>query len=1271
MDDAFMSATVSNGAHPLEEPSALEAAALQDLDSLSLKEILDEDSRPTFIVDLDPDFVNENPTIQPVFCNAALKLHSRLLDSITEPSDVFQDCAPVATTYADFRNWVTGVSKFNNSKDIFPLTLLYQGLLWTGSTIRQRWRIISGNALYRTSDIPQNGLSDIVPMRPKIPKRDSEAAKARKAAAPATVTPAPTNSNLPAIPPTLPPLKSVSPSYPQSDSETGTLSNSVSKNTGKSSGSGSGVTISTPDGIVSDYTSTKAKGYLTEHAKFIRSIDWASTPLGPMRTWSSSLREIVNLVIRNPFPCALFWGEDLTVIYNEAYKVEVAGNKHPELMGTGFSGPFSEVWEGVAPVFQKAAQTGRAERRENEPLPIERFGYLEETFFSWSITPMYGGTDKIVGFYNAPFETTVNTVSSRRMHMLRHLGERLSATRTVKEFWKRCLEGLEHDDIDVPFALLYSIVDNDDADTASHSSDSTISLKSCVLEGSIGIPEGHPASPRRLDLKRSQEGFVPAFREAMRTREPTMLQTRDGTLPESLLEGITWRGYGDPCKEAIIFPVRPTNGEMVFAFLLIGVQPRRAYDEEYSAFAAMLNRQLATSLASVMLFEDEMKRSRNAAELAQVQREQLSRELALQTSRMRRMTELSPLGMYFFSPEGMLLEANERYFDMTGHPRDGHKEFTFLEIIADESVETCQEMWNELMNTKTSCTRELKLRNPHAQPRDLDGNPIDLWVLSNSSPEIGPGGEVLSIMGSITDISQFKWAQGLHETRLREAEETKRQQNEFIDITSHEMRNPLSAILICSDDIRDTLTNHEFDQADQGVVADCIEAANNIALCVQHQKSIVDDILTVSKLDSNLLLITPVPAQPLAVVQRAMNMFRPEVQAKDIELTFHPDHSVEDLKIDWVLLDPSRLLQITVNLITNAIKFTQAEPQRSISVHISAASGEPDKYGKDFKFVPTRGVPLMDVTTGEDWGTGELVYLHVEVRDTGCGLTPEEKDLLFERFAQASPRTHAHYGGSGLGLFISRQLAELHGGQIGVSSEAGVGSIFGFFIQCKRTISSSRPIMHRTITSQSTDHAEKNRDLAASVAGMDIKQPTAREILAEPAPTVRPNDLAPAAAPQPPVSAEPGVLHILVVEDNIVNQKVLAKQLRKAGCEVSTADNGLFALAEIKKTAYYKPDGIPLSIVLMDWEMPEMNGLECAREIRRMQDDGEIQGHIPIIAVTANVRGEQIATARESGMDDVVSKPFRVPELLVKVKDLLDSFAKHDEEMKGQVDALG
>lgn len=919
------------------------------------------------------------------------------------------------------------------------------------------------------------------------------------------------------------------------------------------------------------------------------------------------------------------------MIYNEAYKNEVAGNKHPDLMGTGFSGPFSELWDGVAPIFRECARTGHSIRKENDPLPIERFGYLEETFFSWSFVPVFGGTDRILGFYNAPFETTFQTISSRRMKTLRHLGECLNATRTVKHFWKRVLDGLENNHYDVPFALLYSIVDADDADTASHSSDSTISLKSCLLEGSIGIPKGHAASPHKLDLKRSQDGFVPAFREAMRTREPTTLQTRHGTLPESLLEGIEWRGYGDPCKEAIIFPVRPTNGDNVCAFLLIGINPRRAYDDEYKSFAAMLNRQLATSLASVLLFEDEVRRSRDAAQTAAQQREQLSQQLELQTSRMRRMTELSPLGMYLYDCNGRLLEANERYYEMTGHARDSDAEFSFLSLIEGESLSVAQNMWSEMMTTLKPSTRELKMKSISYQPKDLSGDPIDFWVLASSQPELGQQGEVISIMGSITDISQIKWAQGLQERRLQDAEETKRQQNEFIDITSHEMRNPLSAILICADDIRDTLTEHTFHGDDKKVATDCIEAANNIALCVQHQKSIVDDILTVSKLDSNLLLITPVPAQPIAVVQRAMTMFKPEVQAKDIDFNFVPHDSFQQLHVDWLLLDPSRLLQITINLISNAIKFSANSPKRSISVHISVSSDQPDLSAKGFEFVPIRGTPIT-ITAGEDWGSGVLTYLRVEVEDTGCGLTVEEKELLFERFAQASPRTHAHYGGSGLGLFISRQLAELHGGQIGVSSEAGVGSTFGFYLQCKRMLSPHRPIASRKAShnTQSLDHVESSRVLVAALAETDtIPEPKVVEIL------------------------EDEQLHVLIVEDNIVNQKVLSKQLRKAGCVVSTADNGLLALDHLVKTAYYKQDGIPLSVILMDLEMPEMDGLTCCRRIREMEAKGELSKHVPVIAVTANVRGEQIATAKESGMDDVVSKPFRVPELLSKIQGLL------------------
>lgn len=390
-----------------------------------------------------------------------------------------------------------------------------------------------------------------------------------------------------------------------------------------------------------------------------------------------------------------------------------------------------------------------------------------------------------------------------------------------------------------------------------------------------------------------------------------------------------------------------------------------------------------------MLFEEEVRRNRTAAEIAALQRERLTQELELQAHRMRRMTELSPLGMYLYGSDGVLVEANERYFEMTGQARDDDSPFAFLNIMDDASRLKAEAMWRDHLSGLSMRQEELQLKNTHIVPRDLAGEPIEYWVLATSQPEISPDGQVRSIMGSIADISHLKWAQGLQDQRLKEAEETKRQQNEFIDITSHEMRNPLSAILMCADDIRESLSKHHFAVSDAKVVDECIEAANNIALCVQHQKSIVDDILTVSKLDSNLLLITPVPVQPIAIMHRAMSMFKPEVQANDISFEFHAHESMKQLDVDWMNLDPSRLLQITVNLITNAIKFTSGSSKRSIAVHLGASTEQPRVLMKGFSYVPTRS-SLIDITAGDDWGRGDRLYLRVRVTDTGCGLDENE-----------------------------------------------------------------------------------------------------------------------------------------------------------------------------------------------------------------------------------------------------------------------------------------
>lgn len=227
-------------------------------------------------------------------------------------------------------------------------------------------------------------------------------------------------------------------------------------------------------------------------------------------------------------------------------------------------------------------------------------------------------------------------------------------------------------------------------------------------------------------------------------------------------------------------------------------------------------------------------------------------------------------------------------------------------------------------------------------------------------------------------------AEELQKRRLEEAVELKRQQENFIDITSHEIRNPLSAILQCADEISSSLTEARDPPSLQSDILESnIDAAQTITLCAQHQKRIVDDVLTWSKLDSARLLATPVDVQPGSVVQRSLKMFEGELQTADISLHLRVDKSLHTLRVDWVRLDPSRLLQVLINLTTNAIKFTTTQEKRSIIVHMGASSQRPSEQpAKTVDYVPSRSKG-KDTTSAPEWGTGEVVYITFAIRHTG------------------------------------------------------------------------------------------------------------------------------------------------------------------------------------------------------------------------------------------------------------------------------------------------
>ena len=495
---------------------------------------------------------------------------------------------------------------------------------------------------------------------------------------------------------------------------------------------------------------------------------------------------------------------------------------------------------------------------------------------------------------------------------------------------------------------------------------------------------------------------------------------------------------------------------------------------------------------------------------------------------LRRRVELLPDVIFETDAGGALVFLGGAAIAMLGRPPNECLRAPLLDLVAQDSRPALA----DLLTRKSAAPRRLRVRLARA-----DG--AAAWALMTLAPADSGG-----MVGTLHDIGAEKSAEDELAQLKVEAAAAAAAKRVYIDNVSHEVRTPLAAIIglsqLClntkpTDKQRDYLTKTE-------------QAAQDL-----HR--VFNDILDFSRMEVDGLRLESGPFQLRSLLAHVDAMMRPVARAKGLELQIERGETLPATLIG----DPSRLEQVIVNLVGNAIKFT------------------------------LRGsVCVAALVQAQDAGR---VTLEFRISDTGIGLQPQQIGKIFQAHNQADYSTTRQFGGIGLGLAISKRLVERMGGSIWVTSTPGIGSTFYFTAQYTRAEATPPP----AATAQP----------AIVPAGVRPRLRSAR---------------------------------ILVVEDNRFNQQIVTEFLEAAGAQVTIADNGARALQCLGSEPHF-------DAVLMDVQMPVMDGLETTRRIR----SNPALREIPVIALTANTLAADRLACRTAGMNDFEAKPVDPERLLATI----------------------
>ena len=432
-------------------------------------------------------------------------------------------------------------------------------------------------------------------------------------------------------------------------------------------------------------------------------------------------------------------------------------------------------------------------------------------------------------------------------------------------------------------------------------------------------------------------------------------------------------------------------------------------------------------------------------------------------------------------------------------------------------------------------------------------------------------------LACIRDITERKRSEEALQSAKDAAEAASRAKSRFLANVSHEIRTPMNGVIGMTELALDSPTPAE-EREYRSMVK---ESADSLL-------TLLNDILDISKIEAGKLELQLQEfslQDSLSTIATTMGL---RAREKGLRLEWHVGPDLPDALVG----DPGRLRQVVVNLVGNAVKFTE------------------------------EGSVAVRARVSED--TGDAVVVHFSVSDTGMGVPEESRLLIFDVFTQGDASTTRKFGGTGLGLAISSQLISLMGGRIWVDSEVGSGSTFHFTARFGRQDVDSTP--HQS--SRGAQECSLDRDTKAT------------------------DDWEPATGLATARAMCSRSLEVLVAEDNVVNQRVAARILEKRGHRVVVAANGREALETLEDRTF--------DLVLMDVQMPELDGFEATAALRKRES--ATGGHIPVVAMTAHAMKGDRERCLEAGMDAYVSKPLQTSQFLEVVESMVPSQGEADPE---------